>query len=134
MSSVSQKPDKTMDLLKKLLNVFWLRPETALFRAIDLMQLSHYEFTKPMLDLACGNGIFSFIAMGGEFGLSFDMFRAVKESGEFFSGEDIYNSVNELIGDYPLRMEMSRRPREIIDGLGADRVVGIILNELGGDR
>ena len=53
---------------------------------------------------------------------------------ENVSEEDIYNSVNELIGDYPLRMEMSRRPREIIDGLGADRVVGIILNELGGDR
>lgn len=83
--------DSVRGILRKLLNVYWLRPETALWRAIDLIQLSHYKFTKPMLDLGCGDGIFSFIAMGGEFGLGFDMFRAVKESKDFFKGDDIYD-------------------------------------------
>ena len=53
---------------------------------------------------------------------------------EDVSEEDIYCSVNELIGNFPLRSEMSKRSRGTVDGLGAERVVDIILKELGGDR
>ncbi|MCK4830748.1 methyltransferase type 11, partial [bacterium] len=112
MSSFNQSPGKSRgSALKTLLNVYWLRPETALWRAIDLMQLSHYEVTRPMLDLGCGDGIFSFIAMGGEFGPGFDMFRAVKDSREFFKGDDIYDySTEELI-----KKDIVTPPRQKID-------------------
>ena len=53
---------------------------------------------------------------------------------EDVSVEDVYQTVNELIGDYPLRKKMSKMSRKIIDGLGAERVVDIVLNELGDDR
>lgn len=106
-------PDKSdnKSILRKFMNVYWLRPETALWRAIDLMQLRHYEFTRPMLDLGCGDGIFSFIAMGGEFGLGFDMFRAVKDSKNFFQGDDIYNYYEEGL----IKRDIITPPHQKID-------------------
>ena len=112
MDSYRQNSDRSVRaILKTLLNVYWLRPETALWRAIDPMQLSHYEFTRPMLDLGCGDGIFSFTAMGGEFGLGFDMFLAVKDSKEFFKGDDIYNYYEEGV----IKRDIVTPPRQKID-------------------
>ncbi|MFC1907384.1 PseG/SpsG family protein [Chloroflexota bacterium] len=52
---------------------------------------------------------------------------------ENVSDEDIYHSVNELIENYSLRNKMSEVSRKIVDGLGAERIVDIILKELGDD-
>ena len=48
--------------------------------------------------------------------------------------EDALKDGFELIEDYPKRKKMSKKSRNIVDGLGADRVVDINLNELDGDR
>jgi len=85
------------DTLSELLNVFWLRPETALWREIDIRAMSTFEITSPSPDLGCGDGVFSFIRAGGRFDLSFDAFRSVTQLDMFFQNADIFDSYNENI-------------------------------------
>lgn len=85
------------DTLKQLLNVFWLRPETALWREIDIRTMSDFEMRSPSLDLGCGDGTFSFIRAGGEFGRSFDAFRSVTQLDQFFQNVDIFDSYDETL-------------------------------------
>lgn len=80
--------------LKQFLNVFWLRPETALWRTMDCVRMDDLEFKKPILDVGCGDGIFSFIRAGGKFGLDFDMFLSAGSLGKFYQKADIYNTFN----------------------------------------
>jgi SAM-dependent methyltransferase len=81
----------TRKLLENFLNVFWLRPETALWRTIDVLAMDAFAFGAPSLDLGCGDGIFSFIRAGGEFEESFDIFQSVGEIEKYFDNVDIYN-------------------------------------------
>lgn len=46
--------------LEQWLNVYWLRPENALWRTLDVIALEGMEVRQPSLDLSCGDGIFSF--------------------------------------------------------------------------
>lgn len=86
---------KTSDTLQQLLNVFWLRPETALWREIDIRVMQAFEMRSPSLDLGCGDGTFSFIRAGGEFDKSFDAFRSVSQLDQFFQNVDIFDSYDE---------------------------------------
>lgn len=81
--------------LEQLLNVFWLRPETALWREIDIRTMSAFEVLSPSLDLGCGDGTFSFIRAGGEFDRSFDAFRSVSQLDQFFQNVDVFDSYDE---------------------------------------
>lgn len=85
----------TSDTLQQLLNVFWLRPETALWREIDIRVMQAFEMRSPSLDLGCGDGVFSFIRAGGEFDRSFDAFRSVSQLDQFFKNVDIFDSYDE---------------------------------------
>lgn len=53
-----------MDILKNFLNAYWLRPETAMWRALDAISMNDFEFLSPSLDLGCGDGVFSFLRGG----------------------------------------------------------------------
>ena len=64
-------------VLKELLNVYWLRPETALWRAIDIEIMKDFEVQGNSLDFGCGDGVLSFIRGGGEFNLSFDDYQSI---------------------------------------------------------
>jgi SAM-dependent methyltransferase len=86
-------PDETQRVLKAFLNVYWLRPETAVWRARDVMELARFDLKAPMLDLGSGDGIFSFIWMGGELGPDFDAFQTVEDTAGFFQNRDIYDQV-----------------------------------------
>lgn len=88
----------TSKTLKQLLNVFWLRPETALWREIDIRTMQAFEMRSPSLDLGCGDGNFSFIRAGGEFDRSFDAFRSVTQLDQFFQNVDIFDSYGENPG------------------------------------
>jgi len=88
---------ETSDTLKQLLNVFWLRPETALWREIDIRTMSAFEMRSPSLDLGCGDGNFSFIRAGGEFDVSFDAFRSVSQLDKFFQNVDVFDSYDETL-------------------------------------
>jgi SAM-dependent methyltransferase len=78
--------------LDELLNVFWLRPETALWRELDIRAMEAFEFRSPSLDLGCGDGIFSFIRAGGRFAETFDAFRAMGSLDRFFENVDVFDA------------------------------------------
>lgn len=90
--------DKCMtSYLRQLLNVFWLRPETAMWRACDIQAMASFEFTSPSLDLGCGDGIFSFIRAGGCLGEDFDAFRSVGDLDKFFEKADVFDHYGDKI-------------------------------------
>jgi SAM-dependent methyltransferase len=78
--------------LEELLNVYWLRPETALWRSIDIAVMDGFCFQTPSLDLGCGDGIFSFIRAGGCFDITFDAFQSMTDMRRFFDKVDVYDS------------------------------------------
>jgi SAM-dependent methyltransferase len=85
------------DTLTQLLNVFWLRPETALWREIDIKTMNAFEMHSPSLDLGCGDGTFSFIRAGGEFDRSYDTFRSVAQLDRFFQNVDVFDAYDESL-------------------------------------
>jgi SAM-dependent methyltransferase len=89
--AIIEHNEKTIKLLENFLNVFWLRPETALWRTIDVLAMDSFGFDSPSLDLGCGDGIFSFIRAGGEFDEGFDIFQSVTALEQYFDNVDIYN-------------------------------------------
>lgn len=102
----SKKPDK--DMLKRCLNVFWVRPETAVWRACDATLLSDINFKEPSLDMGCGDGVFSFIFRGGKFGLDFDVYKAAKtDTKDFFKKKDIYDTYRKGV----LKPTIIRKPK-----------------------
>lgn len=66
--------------LNEHLNVYWLRPESALWDTIASYEISKLNIPGIDIDLGSGNGIFSFITAGGRFSLEFDWFLQVNLS------------------------------------------------------
>ena len=58
--------NKETKILKNLLSVYWLRPETAIWRTLDAIQLQKIKFIRPIVDIGCGDGIFTFSTFGGK--------------------------------------------------------------------
>jgi len=83
--------------LDELLSVFWLRPETALWRELDIRAMQAFEFRSPSLDLGCGDGIFSFVRAGGRFAETFDAFGAVDNLDKFFENVDVFDAFNDSL-------------------------------------
>jgi SAM-dependent methyltransferase len=79
-------------ILRELLNAYWLRPETALWRSLDIHAMRAFSFRSPSLDLGCGDGLFSFIRAGGRLDSSFDAFQSVASMERFFKNADVYDS------------------------------------------
>jgi SAM-dependent methyltransferase len=84
------------DFLREHLNVWWLRPESALWDAIASHYVSRYDLISPVLDLGSGNGIFSFITAGGAFSPEYDWFantrleqQDIYDAGQQFQVEDL---------------------------------------------
>jgi SAM-dependent methyltransferase len=100
----------TSTTFDELLNAFWLRPETAMWRELDIEAMQSFEFCSPSLDLGCGDGTFSFIRAGGSFDLSFDVFRAMKGLDKYFENVDVFDAYDEK-----MRPCLNRFPRYQID-------------------
>ena len=83
--------------LHNLLNAYWLRPETALWRALDMRAMEVFEFDAPSLEVGCGDGVYSFLRAGGEFDPRFDVFQAVAELDKYFQKVDVYDSVRGFV-------------------------------------
>ena len=56
-----------MKYLKELCNVYWARPENALWLTKVMHEMDKIKFDGTKLDLMCGHGIWSFIKAGGKF-------------------------------------------------------------------
>lgn len=65
------------ELLRRYLNIYWLRPENAFWTVLRSLAWQPVTMTPPSIDLSCGDGVFSFVHAGGAFGLSFDVFQSV---------------------------------------------------------
>ncbi|MGG7073558.1 methyltransferase domain-containing protein [Campylobacter sp. 9BO] len=78
--------------LRELLNVYWLRPETALWRAIDIHTMQDFKVSGNSLDLGSGDGVLSFIRGGGKFDLSFDDYRSIGNLDKFYHNIDIHDT------------------------------------------
>jgi SAM-dependent methyltransferase len=96
--------------LNEMLNAHWLRPETALWRCIDIEAMKHFNFLSPSLDFGCGDGTFSFIRAGGSLDITFDAFQSISNLDQYFNNVDIFDSY-----DATARPVVKRRPNYLID-------------------
>jgi SAM-dependent methyltransferase len=78
--------------LEALLEYYWLRPETAVWRAIDCAELDPISFRSPILDFGCGDGSLSFMRAGGRYSIDYDFASQTGQLDQFFTNVDIYNS------------------------------------------
>jgi SAM-dependent methyltransferase len=82
--------------LNEYLKAYWLRPVTAAVRALESEVLDFSKYRgKSNLELACGDGVNGFVAMGGEIPMDFDVFQSmpVPSAEQFFGGKlDVYDS------------------------------------------
>jgi len=69
--------DHAASLLRRFVQAYWLRPENAFWMALRSMVLSRTEWAIPAIDVACGDGIFTFLHCGGGFDPDFDVFQSV---------------------------------------------------------
>ena len=67
----------TSELLHRFLQVYWLRPENAFWMTIRSDVLGRFPYEHSALDLCCGDGVFSFLHLGGVFDPEFDVFATV---------------------------------------------------------
>ena len=94
-----------MKYLEQLANMYWARPENALWVTRVMQALDPVEFETPILDLMCGHGMWSFIRAGGEFGLSFDTHQVLRDLDKYQEGVDIQDTFSD---DY--KPEILKRP------------------------
>jgi SAM-dependent methyltransferase len=76
---VQQGTATRLELLRRFLQAYWLRPENALWMALRSEALAQCPLENPSIDISCGDGVFSFLHCGGIFDPAFDVFCAVSD-------------------------------------------------------
>jgi len=102
---------KLEQIYDELLYAYWLRPESALFRFVEakiLLGMKKKYLKYPVLDLGCGDGIFTSILFGGKINKNYDSY-----SGVDFSQNDVFNTKAAIPKDF-----FERKPPAI--GFGLD--------------
>ena len=99
-----------MKYLRELSNMYWARPENALWITRVMQALDPVEFEGPILDLMCGHGMWSFIRAGGDFGLSFDTHQVLTDLDLYQEGADVQNTFTNAY-----KPDITRRPNYRID-------------------
>ena len=67
-----------VETLRRFLGAYWLRPENAMWMTLRSLALRACEFRGAVVDMGCGDGIFSFLHCGGTFDPGFDVFLATR--------------------------------------------------------
>lgn len=71
---------KTDDLFTELVSLYWLRPESALWRFLEMriaLRFKKKYLTYPLLDLGCGDGLWTALLFGAKVNKKYDAFEAV---------------------------------------------------------
>lgn len=77
--------------LSRLLNIHWLRPETALWRTFDCLLMEKYgNISGNSIDMGCGDGTMSYIMAGGAIE-DYDVFMDVGQLRNYNAGVDIHD-------------------------------------------
>ncbi len=108
MSTTMPAPGSRQDYLRRHLTSLWLRPESALWYAHEafvVRKMLQTPMRGPSLEFGCFDGTPSFILLGGEFGLNFDVYSNVSWN----RGSVHWQSLND---DY---YNVSRTASEAID-------------------
>lgn len=84
---------RTGETVKNFFNLYWIRPEVAIWRTLDSLQMKNVRFTKPLLDIGCGDGTFSFSNFGGKTDMNFDVYNTIKRTTGFYRGMDIHDQI-----------------------------------------
>jgi len=69
--------DDAAQLLRRFVQAYWLRPENAFWMTLRSVVLSRFTMATPAIDVACGDGVFTFLHCGGAFDPDFDVFQSV---------------------------------------------------------
>lgn len=80
------------ETLKQFMNLFWLRPENAVYLTLRSKVIEPFKLKSPAADLSCGDGIFPFVHLGGRIEQSFDVFESVDNLDQVNKGADIFDS------------------------------------------
>jgi len=108
------RPDKE-SLLRRFVQMYWLRPENALWMTLRSMALSRVSLVHRSIDISCGDGVFSFLHMGGSFDPAFDVFTAVDHLDRVHTHHaDMFDAAGEAY-----RPDVIGRPGDCFD-VGAD--------------
>lgn len=109
------------DRLNRFLPAYWLRPENALWMTLRSAALSQVPWSRPVLDACCGDGIFSFLHLGGRFDPSFDVYCGVDHSAAALPARrDVYDAYSD---NY--RPRISTRPTDTTD-VGSDHKAALL--------
>lgn len=82
--------------LQRFLQAYWLRPENAFWMTIRSETLATEFIESPSLDLCCGDGVFSFLHLGGLFEPDFDVFLgADADAVRAAPGGDMFDHVDD---------------------------------------
>lgn len=125
ISTASTVEHEKAAYLSQFMNIYWLRPETALWRALDCMALHDIEFIPPIIDVGCGDGLFSFTRAGGILSPEYDMYIQVGKLDSFFDKVDIYDHYD-VSAEAPI---IYRKPAYQID-LGLDHKEALLKKAL----
>lgn len=85
---------KRGDYFSQFINWFWLRPENALMvslRAEKYAETLKFFDQDSSIDVSCGDGVFSFVTLGGEISASSDMFRSVNLNKDRYGNFDTFD-------------------------------------------
>jgi len=83
-------------VLDSFLNLYWLRPEVVVWRALDVLQMKSIKINSPSIDLGCGDGSFMFVHLGGKTNYNYDVYRTMSKTKNFFEGTDIHDQKTNL--------------------------------------
>ena len=112
--------------LRRLLGPLWLRPESALWYAHEAVLAREYlgaAMRQPSLELACFDGTPTFVLLGGEYGLGFDVYNEVSwspTSHRWQSLQDDYYNVTRQGRDGAVEVQTPPAERFTV-GLSAKR-------------
>jgi hypothetical protein len=83
-------------ILENFLNLYWLRPEVAIWRTLDVLQMKSIKINSPSLDFGCGDGTFMFTNMGGRTDFNYDVYKTMSNTTNFFEKRDIHNQITNI--------------------------------------
>lgn len=81
--------------LERFLNLYWLRPETAGLLTLRTDALRGVTISPNAVDTSCGDGIFLFIALGGEIEDTFDVFEGTAQASKARAGVDVFDGFSD---------------------------------------
>ena len=109
---------KNINLFKQFLNFYWLRPESVLMLTLRSMAYRNglKFFDKNSIDVACGDGVFSFLTLGGELNEDTDRYQSLKLQNTVHRKHDTFDNYTK---DYIISIK-STPPKKFSYDSGCD--------------